>query len=576
MHPSKSPGPDDFSVGFFQKAWCNVGRKVTEAVLSFLNGGPFDAAINATNICLIPKVPSPESVKDYRPISLCNVVYKLISKVLANRMKFVLPHIISSEQSAFIPGRLITDNIIVAFETLHTMETRLKGRNGFMALKLDMSKAYDRLEWDFLEAMMRKLGFDDRWVRLIMTYIRTISYAILINGQSHGHIVPSKGIRQGDPLSPYLFIICAEALSSMLNHAAGLGRISGVPICRGGTRINHLLFADDSLLFGKANLEEWRHIKEILDVYERASRQKVNMEKTSIFFSKNTTEEKRVSILQETWLHPSQHYESYLGLPALVGRSRISTFNYIKSRIWNRMNGWKENFLSHAGKEILIKVVLQAILTYTMSVFRLPTTLCREINMLMSKFWWGHMDNYDRKAWMSWKGLGRSKNSRGLGYWDLESFNIALLAKQGWRLIQNPGSLAARVLKEKYFPQNSFLEASLGYRPSYIWNSIWLANPLLREGLIWKVGDGPKINIWGDRWIFSPHSNSIQFPMHILNRDSKVAEIIDQDSRWWNIPLIEQIFPADIVEKICSLAISPGVEQDRQVWAYTANGLFTV
>jgi hypothetical protein len=111
-----------------------------------------------------------------------------------------------------------------------------------------------------------------------MTCVRIVTYAILINGQPHGHIVPSRGIRQGDPLSPYLFIICAEALSSMLNHAVGLGKISGVPICRGGTRINHLFFADDSLLFGRANLEEWRQIKDILDVYERASGQKVNIE----------------------------------------------------------------------------------------------------------------------------------------------------------------------------------------------------------------------------------------------------------------------------------------------------------
>jgi hypothetical protein len=125
---------------------------------------------------------------------------------------------------------------------------------------------------------MRKLGFANRWVRLLMTCVRIVTYAILINGQPHGHIVPSRGIRQGDPLSPYLFIICAEALSSMLNHAVGLGKISGVPICRGGTRINHLFFADDSLLFGRANLEEWRQIKDILDVYERASGQKVNIE----------------------------------------------------------------------------------------------------------------------------------------------------------------------------------------------------------------------------------------------------------------------------------------------------------
>jgi len=291
----KSPGPDGFSAGFFQKAWCFVGEKVSEAVLSFLNGGPFDPSINATNICLIPKNPSPESVKDYRPISLCNVVYKLISKVLANRLKLVLPQIISPEQSAFILGRLITDNIIVAFETLYTMATQLKGRNGFMAIKLDMSKAYDRLEWGFLEAVMRKLGFAERWVQLIMTCVRTVSYTVLINGLPHGHIVSSRGIRQGDPLSPFPFIMCVEALSRMLDHAAGMGKISGVPIRRGGIRINHLLFADDSILFGKANLDEWRQMKDILEVYERASGQRVNLEKTSIFFSKNTKEEERTN-----------------------------------------------------------------------------------------------------------------------------------------------------------------------------------------------------------------------------------------------------------------------------------------
>lgn len=180
---------------------------------------------------------------------------------------------------------------------------------------------------------------------------------------------------------------------------------------------------------------------------------------------KNTKEELRASILQETGLNPIQRYESYLDLPALIGRSRISSFNYIKSRIWSRMNGWKEKFLSHAGKEILIKAVLQAIPTYTMSVFKLPITLCREINMLFCKFWWGHMENRDQMAWMSWKGLGRSKNSGGLGYRDLESFNFALLAKQGWRLIQNPNTLAARVLKEKYFPEILFWRPLLAAGP---------------------------------------------------------------------------------------------------------------
>jgi len=146
IHALKSPRPDCFSSGFFQNAWGIVGKDVIRATLKFLNGGRFDEGINATNICLIPKVSTPSKVTDYRPISLSNVVYKLILKVLANRLKMVLPSIISPEQSAFIPGRLITDNIMVAFEALHTMDTRLQGKEGFMALKLDMSKAYDRLK----------------------------------------------------------------------------------------------------------------------------------------------------------------------------------------------------------------------------------------------------------------------------------------------------------------------------------------------------------------------------------------------------------------------------------------------
>jgi hypothetical protein len=256
MHSLKSPSRDGYSAGFYQKSWAVVGKEVTRAALSVLNGGSIEAGLNATNIGLIPKVTNPTSVTEFRPISLFNVLYKIISKAIANRLKHVLPHIISQEQSAFLPRRLITDNILVAFETLHTMDTRLKGREGFMAMKLDMSKAYDRLEWDFLEEMMRKLGFDNRWVNLLMSCVCTVSYAILINGQPFGQLIPTQGIRQGDPLLPYFFILCAEAMSTMIQHSACEGSITGIPISRGGIRINHLLFADDSLLFCRANLRE--------------------------------------------------------------------------------------------------------------------------------------------------------------------------------------------------------------------------------------------------------------------------------------------------------------------------------
>lgn len=160
MHPTKAPGPDGFSACFYQKFWSIVGESVKGTALEFLNSGIFDPSLNSTYIVLIPKTSPACSVTDYRPISLCNVLYKLVAKVLANRLKKILPWIISQHQSAFVPGRLITDNVLSAYEALHTINSRMQGKKGFMALKLDISKAYYQVEWDFLESMMAKMGFD--------------------------------------------------------------------------------------------------------------------------------------------------------------------------------------------------------------------------------------------------------------------------------------------------------------------------------------------------------------------------------------------------------------------------------
>ncbi|XP_062145461.1 uncharacterized protein LOC133852722 [Alnus glutinosa] len=482
------------------------------------------------------QVAAPTRVTEYRPINLCNVLYKIISKVISNRLKDVLAHIISSEQSAFILGRLITDNVLVAFETLHTMDTRLKGKEGFMAMKLDMSKAYDRLEWDFLESIIRKLRFVDRWIHLIMSCLQTVSYSILLNGQPTGHIVPTRGIRQGDPLSPYLFIICAEGLSSMLKRSSREGAITGVPISRGGTRIQHLLFADDSLIFCPANCMERDHIHWLLGKYEEASGQQINRDKTGLFFSWNTKAAVQGNIVEGTGVSSTGCYEKYLGLPTLIGRSRVSTFNGINDRIWKRINGWKEKFLSHARKEILLKLVIQAIPTYTMSLFRLPRTLCREINSMMGRMWWGHKENLGKIPWMAWNGMGRGKLDGGLGYCDFISFNIAMLAKQAWRLTIFSESLVAKILREKYYPGKDFINSSVGSRPSYDWRSICFAKSLLNDGLIWRIGDGKKIKVKGDKWIPTTHSHKIQVPLPGISPEARVCDFIDYDLNWWNIP----------------------------------------
>ena len=298
MGPTKAPGPDGMNALFYQKYWHIVGDSVVLAVLDFLNNGNMLPDINHTNIVLIPKVQNPESMSEFRPISLCNVIYKIISKVLANRLKQVLPQIISSTQSAFVPRRLIIDNVLMAYETLHTLHARKKGKKGYMALKLDISKAYDQVEWLFLQNIMVKIRFPAGWIERVMSCVTIPSLSILVNGKPYGMIQPSRGIRQGDPISPYLFLLCAEGLTALLNKAESEGRIKGMSICRGAPNITNLMFADDSLLFCQATQAEGETIAYILQTYEKASGQRINLEKSSAYFSSNTPERHKDQILE--------------------------------------------------------------------------------------------------------------------------------------------------------------------------------------------------------------------------------------------------------------------------------------
>ena len=320
MHPKQSPGPDSMPPLFYEHFWSLSGDCGTKAVLDYLNLSIIPLKFNETHIILIPKVKNPTKITQYKPISLSNVISRLASKVIANRLKRFLPKIISEHQSAFMADRFITDNVLVTFETMHYLNQKRNGKIGEMALMLDMSKAFDKVEWGCFRDIMHKMGFDKKRVNLIMQCVTLVTYSIKLNGKPRDHIIPSRGLRQGDPTSPFLFLFCVEGLSSLFQQATATGLLKGVAACPLGPQISHLFFTDDSIILCQATREDCSHLEQILETYEHASRQKINREKTSLFFNQNTTQDLQEEIKQCFGAEVIQQHEIYLGLPSLIGR----------------------------------------------------------------------------------------------------------------------------------------------------------------------------------------------------------------------------------------------------------------
>lgn len=460
--------------------------------------------------------------------------------------------LISPNQSAFVGGRLIQDNLIIAHEVFHSLKRKDSRGKENLAIKLDMSKAYDRLQWGFIKKCLLAYEFNFYWVEMVMKLITSVSYKYKVNGFLSSKLIPHRGLRQGDPISPYIFIMAADSLSHLINSASSLGRFHGIQLAAGGPQLTHLFFADDALLFGKATLENIYQLVDIVNIYSMASGQRINLTKSGVIGGKFMNMQLKINLAEALHMQLWDNPGKYLGLLTDWGRSKTSALVWIKERIEIKIAGWKECLLNQAGKEVLIKAVLQAIPTFAMSMVRFPKNFCAKLCSSVARFWWRSNGKSRGIHWKSWTSLTSNKMEGGLGFKDFSLMNSALLAKQAWRLIQNPNALWAKLLKAIYFPNEEFTRAKRKRNDSWVWASLIHGKEVVMESARWIVSKGYRIEIRRDKWLASGD-------MAELLEDSDlvmVDEIIDPMTKSWDVSKIKDNFPAQIAVKILQAPIS--------------------
>ncbi|CAL1395033.1 unnamed protein product [Linum trigynum] len=256
MGSKQAPGSDGFTGKLFKVFWNIVGNSVIDVVCSFFTTSRMLRSFNHTWLTLIRKVDNVETMTQLHPISLCQFVYKIITKIMAKRLACLLLQIVSEGQNAFICERQIVENILLGHELMHYLKINTQGKKGHMALKVDMKKANDRVEWLFLLDVLEKMGFNSTWCRWIRECLRSASFSVLMNGSPSGYFTPSRGLRQWDPLSTLLFVLCTEGFAALLQKAISERKLEGVTVAPRSPRISHLFFADDSYLYLRGTLQE--------------------------------------------------------------------------------------------------------------------------------------------------------------------------------------------------------------------------------------------------------------------------------------------------------------------------------
>ncbi|XP_013583277.1 PREDICTED: uncharacterized protein LOC106292212 [Brassica oleracea var. oleracea] len=530
---NKTGGPDGYSSEFFTASWSVVGSEITEAIKEFFRSGSILKQWNAANLVLIPKIPNASHPSEFRPISCLNTVYKVIAKLLASRLQEILPLMISKAQSAFLPRRLLAENVCLSTDLVNGYNNQNLTSRGM--LKVDLRKAFDSVRWDFMLASLKALEIPQSYINLISQCLTTASFSVSVNGSTGGFFQSSRGITQGDPLSPYLFVLAMECFSRLLLSRYEAGSIGYHPRTE-NLKISHLMFADDVMVFFDGSSNSLHEISECLDDFASWSGLHMNTTKTELFTAGLDHSESQAIA---SYAFPIGKFPiRYLGLPLMSRKLKISEYAPLMNKITKSFQAWSVKLMSFAGRLQLLRTVIFGLINFWVSAFMLPKGYIAAVETLCARFLWS--GNIDKKgiAKIAWTTMCLPKQEGGLSIRSIYIWNQVLGLRFIWLLLSNSPSLWSDWHKSVHLTDKSLWTIEPSPTDSWAWKRILKLRPLALQFCNTVVGNGVNTSFWYDVW--TPFGQLINHlgaagPRALrIRKETRVAEAINGST--WSLP----------------------------------------